>query len=227
MKFEQPTLLKRQHDHVYKTPSGHQYPGITTILSHTRPEFAKTSLRKWIDLVGSAEADRIKNRAGTIGRSVHKLNELYLLGKTQDIDCEYGPLVNQHHKNFRPYIDKVSTVYGTEMRLYSDVHRMAGTADLICKYDGQDTILDYKTKRKPQSEGWMTDYYIQATAYAVMYKELTGKEISQVVVLCSVEGTDTVQEFKSQSKWWLLQLHARLGAFDSAVLIPRKGMRVP
>jgi len=54
--------------------------------------------------------------------------------------------------------------------------------------------LKPKTKRSNQQEEWMTDHFIQGTAYSEMFKELTGIEIKQVVILVSSEK-NTRMEF--------------------------------
>ena len=48
--------------------------------------------------------------------------------------------------------------------------KLAGTSDCVATYDGELSIIDYKTKRSNQREEWMTDHFIQGTAYAQMFK---------------------------------------------------------
>jgi genome maintenance exonuclease 1 len=71
---------------------------------------------------------------------------------------------------------------------------VAGTSDLIAEYDGELSIIDYKTKRKPQIDNYMYEYYLQTTCYAQMFHEVTGQKINQVVILVSSEK-NTRQEF--------------------------------
>ena len=95
--------------------------------------------------------------------------------------------------------------------------------DVVCRYDGLDTVLDYKTKRKGQHEELVPDYYIQTAAYGIMYEELAGRKIEQLVVLCSVEGTDTIREFKSDPELWKHRLFERLDSFDPATVKMHSG----
>ncbi|MFQ5496525.1 MAG: PD-(D/E)XK nuclease family protein, partial [Nitrosopumilus sp.] len=81
-----------------------------------------------------------------------------------------------------------------EQRMYSDKLKVAGTSDLIAEYNGELSIIDYKTKRKPQIDDFMCEYYLQTTCYAQMFQEVTGKKIDQVVILVSSEK-NTRQEF--------------------------------
>ncbi len=74
--------------------------------------------------------------------------------------------------------------------------KLAGTSDCIANYDGELSIIDYKTKRSNQKEEWMTDHFIQGTAYSEMFKELTGIEIKQVVILVSSEKNSRMEFVK-------------------------------
>jgi len=91
--------------------------------------------------------------------------------------------------------------------------KLAGTADCIAGYNGKLSIIDYKTKRSKQREEWMTDYFLQTTAYAKMWKEITGQHIEQLVILVSSEQ-DTFQEFISQPQKHYNMLDQRLTLFN-------------
>ena len=56
------------------------------------------------------------------------------------------------------------------------------------------SIIDFKTSTKERTDKWNENYYIQGSAYAEMFGERTGIEISQVVILVVTED-GTVQEF--------------------------------
>jgi hypothetical protein len=74
-----------------------------------------------------------------------------------------------HFNNLIPFLQKINDIHGTELRLYSNKMKLAGTSDCIAKYDGELSIIDYKTKRSNQQEEWMTDHFIQGTAYSEMF----------------------------------------------------------
>ena len=62
------------------------------------------------------------------------------------------------------------------------------------RYRGVPSIIDFKTSSKERNDDWNVNYYIQGSAYAEMFGERTGIEISQVVILVVTED-GTVQEF--------------------------------
>lgn len=177
--------------HRYRTPDGSIYKSVTTVLGATKPADEVDDLDRWRVMVGEDVADYIMHEASAIGTQAHRLNEDYLNGKAPE---PARLLARAHHENFRPHLDRMDRIYGTELPLYSKDMKVAGTADCIAEYDGVLSVIDYKTKRMQQQPDWVTDYYLQATAYCMMFKEMTGIAIKQCVILVSSER-DTIQEF--------------------------------
>ena len=209
--------------HRYRTPAGVIYPSVTTVLGATKPAEAVNGIKAWRDTVGADVADYIVREAATIGTQVHELNEAFLVmrgvGPLPERDFIHNDgstprlLSWAHYENFRPHLDRIGRPVGTEVPMFSDYLRVAGTADCIAEYDGIMSILDYKTKRSPQREEWMTDYYMQTAAYAMMFREHTGIEIKQCVILASSEQY-TMQEFRSDPRDYADKFTGRLATYD-------------
>tara|TARA_B100001559_G_scaffold55042_1_gene43668 strand:- start:390 stop:866 length:477 start_codon:yes stop_codon:yes gene_type:complete len=118
----------------------------------------------------------------------------------------------KHKKKFLPYVlfnqlresvlRKVNDIYSQEAGLYSDKYKVAGRVDCIAEYDGELSIIDFKTSSKERSDEWNESYYIQASAYAEMFEERTGIAINQVVILVVTED-GVVQEFVKNKKEYL------------------------
>jgi len=70
------------------------------------------------------------------------------------------------------------TLIETEVHLFSEELKVAGTCDLICEIDGELWVIDFKTSNHLQ-----TTYDLQGAAYAQCYKECFGKEAARVGVL--------------------------------------------
>ena len=211
---DQAKLLDINNIHVYVTPTKKRYPSVTTILNATKSS-NNDGLERWKEKIGAEKAADIYRRSSIIGTAAHDMNEKWLTERKINIpDIEKEDLDDalRHHENFKPFIEKVDLLYGAELRLWSDNLKTAGSADVACKYDGIQTILDYKTKRKEQIEEYVVDYYLQSTAYAIMFEELSNIHIEQIVVLCSYDHT--VQEFKSIPEKWTPLLMQRLASFD-------------
>ena len=190
--FKQAELIERDDGHYYQTPSGEVYPSITTILHQTMSLEKKEGLENWKEQ--EIAADYITQEAAIIGTETHKLIENHI-NEVKQTD-EVRLLSVAHFNNLIPFLQKINDVHGTELRLYSNKMKLAGTSDCIANYDGELSIIDYKTKRSNQKEEWMTDHFIQGTAYSEMFKELTGIEIKQVVILVSSEKNSRMEFVK-------------------------------
>ena len=167
--------------HYYLTPSNKRYPSITTIL-YSKPN---EGLQKWREMVGEQVADYIIRQAGKIGTAVHQMVKDTL----NNIDpIEKALLPVAHYRSIRPFLANISRVHGTEVNLYSDELEIAGKCDCIAEYKGKLSIIDFKTSRSDKKEEWMTDYFLQATAYGIMWRELTKATVEQIVILVSSES---------------------------------------
>lgn len=206
--FQQAELIEKDNEHYYQTPSGDVFPSITTILKKTISAEKKQNLQNWQEQ--ETDAQYITEESTIVGTQTHKLIENYLNGIT--LTDEVRLLSVAHFNNLIPFLQKINDIHGTELRLYSNEMKLAGTTDCIAKYDGKLSIIDYKTKRNNQQEEWMTDHFIQGTAYSQMFKELTGIEVKQVVILVSSEK-NTRMEFVKRTEEYKDLLTLRLNRF--------------
>ena len=195
--FKQAKLIERDNAHFYQTPTGEIYPSITTILHETMSNEKKESLQNWKEQ--EIAANYITQEAATIGTETHKLIENHINEVRQTDNVRL--LSVAHFNNLIPFLQKINNVHGTELRLYSNAMKLAGTSDCIANYDGELSIIDYKTKRSNQREEWMTDHFIQGTAYAQMFKELTGIEVKQMVILVSSEKNSRMEFVKNTKEY--------------------------
>ncbi len=190
LKIREPELLDREDGHWYKTKFDKIYPSISTILSVTSSDDKQNSLKSWRE--NEPAHEYITAQAQDIGTQSHKIIENYLSNVLSLEEFDLLPIA--HFNNLKPYLENISDVVSVEQRMYSDKLKVAGTSDLIAKYNGEISIIDYKTKRKPQMDEYMYEYYLQTTCYAQMFQEATGQKINQVVILVSSEK-NTRQEF--------------------------------
>lgn len=195
--FTQSELIEKDEAHYYQTPSGLIYPSITTILQKTQSKEKQQSLQKWREQEIASEY--ITQQAAIIGSETHKLIEKYLNG--EDILEPSRLLSEAHFNNLLPFVNKINDIHGIELRLYSNKMKLAGTSDCIARYDGKLSIIDYKTKRSNQQEEWLTDHFIQATSYGVMFKELTGIKVEQLVILVSSEKNTRMEFIKNPNEY--------------------------
>ena len=171
---------------VYNTPDGNRYPSVTTILS----ELSKSSIIAWRKRVGAEEANRISTQASTRGTKIHQICEDYLNNKPDYLDGQMPANVFTF-KQIQPILDQyVDNIQYLEAPLYSDFLKTAGRVDCIAEFDGKLSIIDFKTSRKPKKKEWISNYFMQASCYAVMYEERTEIPVSRTVVIVAVDGSE-------------------------------------
>jgi genome maintenance exonuclease 1 len=179
----------------YQTPEGKRYPSVTSVTSYA----SKGAIQEWRNKVGHAEADKISARASNRGTRVHSLCEDYLNNKEvipQDFDLESW-------RSIKPELDFIDNIHGNEIRLYSDLLEVAGTADCIADYKGVLSIIDFKTSNKLKRKEWITNYFQQAAFYSLAFRERTGLSAKQIVIIILVDD-ELPQVFVEPVQNWLL-----------------------
>jgi len=189
--FEVPEIKIIDGKRFYVTPDGNSYPSITTVLSLQD----KPGIDKWREKVGEKEAKRISQDSMRIGTAVHQMAEFYLSNYIIKLKDEDKKIVDTFNR-LRFLLGNINNIVGNEIALYSDLLRVAGTADCIAEYNGVPSVIDFKTSRKPKKEEWIDDYYMQTFAYKLMFEEMTGIEIQQIVILVACIEQFDVQVFK-------------------------------
>ena len=170
----------------YQTPSGARYPSVTTVMGIMN----KKAIMEWRKRVGEEEANKISNKAASRGTRVHSICEDYI----NNIDVfskNYSLIDLESFSRLRPIFDKnIDKVHLQETRLYSDYLKLAGTVDCIAEYEGKLSIIDFKTALKPKNKEYITNYFCQAAAYAIMYEERTKIPVGQIVIIISVDDEE-------------------------------------
>lgn len=167
----------------YVTPSGKRLPSVTTVVGAMK----KLAIMEWRNRVGEAEANRISKLATGRGNRVHLLAEKYLNNEQIDWVREMPDAVEMFRTLIKP-IQNINNIHYQEQALWSETIGMAGRVDLIAEWDGKLSVIDFKTSKKIKKKEDIQDYFAQCTAYSLMYEELVGTPIDQIVVLMAVEN---------------------------------------
>jgi CRISPR/Cas system-associated exonuclease Cas4 (RecB family) len=193
--FEIPERVEKDGKRYYVTPDGNSYPSITSVLSQQE----NLGLEAWKDKVGEKEAKRICREAAHLGTSVHQLAEFYLSNYIIKLENEDKKIVDTFNR-LRFLLGNINNIVGLEIPLFSDLLRVAGTCDCIAEYNGKLSVIDFKTSRRPKKEEWIDNYYMQTFAYKLMFEEMTGIEIEQIVILVACVDSFDVQVFRKPAK---------------------------
>ena len=189
---------------VYKVPGGNLYPSITTVLS----SYNKQAILEWRQRVGEEKANEISRKAAGRGTKLHNTVEKYLLNEMTDMKLQtMMPDIKEMFFDMRKIIDEnIGDIYGIEQPLYSHKLKLAGRCDCIAEWNGELAIVDWKTASRTKDKDHITNYFMQATAYAEMFEEITGKAIETIVVAISVQS-ESPQLFVEKKSKYLLPLN--------------------
>ena len=183
-------------------------PSVTAILKATESEEKKAKLAEWKQRVGYKQAEIISREATSRGSSMHDYLEKFLLGKlNMDLlgdNALEKMMADQIIEN--GLRNKLNEIWGCEATLHYP-GKYAGAADCIGIYENKETIIDFKQSNKPKKEEWISEYYLQLSAYSLAHDKVYGSNISQgVVLLCTKDNifqrfiidADTLKNYQDQ-----------------------------
>ncbi len=181
----------------YAAPDGNRYPSVTTVLSILNEEF----IQRWRARVGEEEANKVSHRASTRGTAVHECIEKYL-DNDENYAEGYMPNIIDNFNAVKPVLDeRIGTIYLQEAALYSQHLGLAGRVDCVGEFDGVLSIIDFKTSKKIKKKEWITNYFIQESAYAIMWEERTGTPIVNLVTIITVDNEEPQVFVEHRDNW--------------------------
>jgi genome maintenance exonuclease 1 len=163
---------------LYNLPNGDWVPSITSVTSF----YNRQVFLEWRNKVGEEKANQITRQATSRGTDFHLICQDYLENKELDWN-DYQPASKIMFQHVKSELDKINNIHAIERSLYSEYLGIAGRVDCIAEYDGELAIIDFKTSSKIKPEEWIQQYFVQETAYACMYYELTGIPVKKLITL--------------------------------------------
>ena len=174
----------------YKIPNDEELlklVSITSVISHYNKEF----FAKWRKKVGEDKANEITRKATSRGTDFHTLTE-HLLKNDELPSGSVQPLAEFLYLIAKDELRNINNIHGLETALYSKELGVAGTVDCIAEYNGELSIIDFKTSKKAKPRDWIDHYFVQCAAYACMLYEMTGIMVKKFVIIMSCEDGDCV-----------------------------------
>ena len=178
---EMKAVTKEKH-RLYEVGEGKWYPSVTTVTGHKKVK----DIVRWRKRVGEEEANKISGRATARGNKFHSMVECYLKNEEVKYD-EKSPLAYFMFKTAKETLNRINNIHLLESPLYSDKLMLAGRVDCIAEFDNTLSVIDFKTSTKVKKEAWIENYFVQETAYAVMYYERCGVKVDKIVTLIAIE----------------------------------------
>ena len=177
-KFEPLKCITSEGSRYYVSPDGVKYYSVTTVTGFKKKTFFAEWRRK-----NPTESKRVTSR----GNKFHAIIEDYLNNE----EPQASGIEELLFKQALPMLNKIDNVYAQEVPLYSKLLELAGRVDCVAEYDGKLSIIDFKGSTREKRLSDIDNYFQQATAYAIMWKEMTGQTIDQIVILISSEDGTT------------------------------------
>ena len=165
------------------------YPSVTSVTSFKNAQF----FAEWRRRIGETEANRITARATQRGTAFHSMAEDYFRGNL-DVNkyLENNPLSVRMFQSAKTTLNRINNIHCLETFLYSHYLGLAGRVDCIAEYDGELAVIDFKTSTKIKPEEWIENYFVQETAYACMYYEMTGIPVKKLITIMVAENGECV-----------------------------------
>ena len=232
----------------------HKLPSVTTILSAMTDQ---SGLEAWRNRVGHEEADRITTFSANRGPCMHQKLEYWF---TSDIADKQARLIDVNRKMDEfvkengytaeelacgnklfnslyvcGFFERVKSIIEMEDTLYSMAYGgYAGRVD--CVYENQDglpVLLDFKTARHKKRPEYITNYYMQLSAYYLAYYQMFGVKLDHAELWIAVENDVpqlvyvTYEELKSWLNHFLKLVDGYHKKYDCVLEEHLKSLQVP
>ena len=164
----------------YVTPSGYKYPSVTTITGWKKRAFFAEWRRK-----NPEESKRVLSR----GTSFHYIIEDFLMNEEAKVEERKNTRPGDYYMfaQVKDELQNINNIRALETALWSDRLRMAGRVDCIAEYNGKLSVIDFKTSKAIKDENDILEYFMQATAYTIMFQERTGIPVRNIAIIMSCE----------------------------------------
>ena len=183
----------------YILDNGKRLPSVTTVTGFKKNAF----FAKWREK-NPKEAKRVQRR----GNKLHSIIEDYVSNKEITLS-DIPPLECDLFLGMKDDLDKIDNVRAVEMSLASEKIGLAGRVDCIAEYDGKLSIIDFKGSTRKKSKKNIENYFLQATAYSLMWQEMTNEKIDQVAIIIGCETGD-YQVFTETPVNWVRSLYREI-----------------
>lgn len=151
--------VRRDRKMLYEI-EGRCYPGVTTVLSATKPQAARDALQRWRQRVGVEAAQQISGTASSAGTRLHKQIAAYLNGEPVEISAD----LMGYWESLQPVLTQVEEVLLVEGAVWHEAG-FVGFPDALVVVKGELHLCDWKTALRPKQPQWLGDYFLQIAAY--------------------------------------------------------------
>jgi len=200
--------------HVQSQLNGKDIPSVTEILGIINPKWKEFWWRK----VGFAAADKISRESAELGRNVHEMIDTVISGRPRK---EGTP---QEENLFRVwlkwFIASKANVIAAELLVISKKKKYSGTLDAVISLNGKEYLTDWKISKADDKMR-----VLQLAGYAYAYKEQTGTQINDGLIVRVDPVKKTVSELVYPNLWKRTKDFLKIKAAYDVVQKTNKGKK--
>ena len=189
----------------YDSPGG-KYPSVTTVTGFEKRAFFAEWRRN-----NPEESKRVLRR----GNQLHELIEDYLSNKDIDL-MSYSPNVAGLFMQMRDTLDNIDNIYALEKPMWSNTLCLAGRVECVAEYNGKLSIIDFKGSTRQKREQDIENYYLQGTAYAIMWHERTKTPIHEFNIIVASENGTPCEVFTGNPVKYVPKLYRAIKNYHDA-----------
>lgn len=172
------TSTEKDGNRFYQTPDG-VFPSVTTVTGWSKRKFFAEWRRN-----NPEESKRVCSR----GTRLHSLVETYILNVKIDLNGSgFDETLKDLFLTIKPEVDRINNIRCLETPLWSKTLGLAGRVDCIAEHNRELAIIDFKGSTRPKRKEDIENYFMQATAYSLMWQEMTGEKIKKLKILIASE----------------------------------------
>lgn len=186
---------EKESGRFYVLNNGKKLPSVTTVTGWRKSAFFEKWRRE-----NPKEAKRVTVR----GNKIHSVIEDYVNNKEINVK-DLPPVEAQLFLQMKEEVDNIDNVRGTEICLASEMIGLAGRADCIAEYNGKLSVIDFKGSTRKKYRNSIENYFLQATAYSLMWQEMTEEKIDNIAIIIGCESGET-QVFEDSPVNWVRSL---------------------
>lgn len=201
-------------------------PSVTTILGAMTDH---SGLDAWRKRIGEEEADRITKFSANRGTCMHQKLEYWFLSDIKDRKRRFDDVGRKMLEFVKKegytaeelacgdklfdslylcgFFERVDSIIEMENTLYSlEQGGYAGRVDCVYRNkEGKNVLLDFKTARRKKTQEYLTNYYLQLSAYFLAYYQMYGVVLDHAELWIAVENDipQLVVVTKDELKSWL------------------------
>ena len=195
------------------------FPSVTTFTGFLTGDVGEAFRKSVIESQNQGEqfglgyAKCISDTSLQVGKAFHSAVERYLRNEpiTTKSVMTLGLL-----RLARPYLHLIQNVRLVESIMYSKKLILAGQVDCVAEYNNKLSVIDFKTASKLKDEEEIHHYFLQTSCYAIMYEELFGKKIEQIVVIIAGKNGE-IEVFTKKPEDYYAEIEKKLGDFFTHV----------